>query len=165
MLVDNITLAVFEDSGWYRVNYAYADNFLWGRGSVAIVLFPTTKLSISSYNHRCKVSKITLISLVVVALVLSGTVHTVTYMLHYILGSCWCRAWLSVRDEPRLWTCRWWRPFLSRQVLSVVVCEFVVWNLIQLCICCLLIILIVLIYLGCSCSDDYWKPVRDAVVT
>jgi len=33
MLIDNITLSVFEDSGWYRVNYAVADNFIWGQGS------------------------------------------------------------------------------------------------------------------------------------
>jgi len=24
MLIDNITLAVFEDSGWYRINYTAA---------------------------------------------------------------------------------------------------------------------------------------------
>jgi len=43
MLIDNITLAVFEDSGWYRVNYAYADNFIWGRG----MLHCTTTLSLT----------------------------------------------------------------------------------------------------------------------
>lgn len=32
MLIDNITLAIFEDSGWYRVNYTCADNFIWGQG-------------------------------------------------------------------------------------------------------------------------------------
>jgi len=37
MLIDNITLAVFEDSGWYRVNYTYADNFVWGQGICWIV--------------------------------------------------------------------------------------------------------------------------------
>ncbi|XP_041469378.1 uncharacterized protein LOC121419124 [Lytechinus variegatus] len=30
--LDNMTLAVFEDSGWYRVNYEYAGDFLWGKG-------------------------------------------------------------------------------------------------------------------------------------
>jgi len=42
-LIDNITLAVFEDSGWYRVNYDYADNFQWGRG----ILYRTTMLSLT----------------------------------------------------------------------------------------------------------------------
>lgn len=32
--VDKITLAAFEDSGWYRVNYELADNFVWGRGKL-----------------------------------------------------------------------------------------------------------------------------------
>lgn len=32
MFLDNITLALFEDSGWYKVNYSYAQDFLWGRG-------------------------------------------------------------------------------------------------------------------------------------
>lgn len=31
-VVDPITLAVFEDSGWYRVNYSATDKFLWGKG-------------------------------------------------------------------------------------------------------------------------------------
>ena len=26
-----MTLAVFEDSGWYKVNYNNADTYLWGR--------------------------------------------------------------------------------------------------------------------------------------
>lgn len=30
-LIDRMTLAVFEDSGWYKVNYNKADTFLWGR--------------------------------------------------------------------------------------------------------------------------------------
>ncbi|XP_022087571.1 leishmanolysin-like peptidase [Acanthaster planci] len=29
--LDNLTLAVFEDSGWYRVNYEYAEEMPWGR--------------------------------------------------------------------------------------------------------------------------------------
>ncbi|GFS05145.1 leishmanolysin peptidase-like protein [Elysia marginata] len=31
-LIDRISLAVFEDSGWYKVNYSLADPFLWGKG-------------------------------------------------------------------------------------------------------------------------------------
>ncbi|GFO48293.1 leishmanolysin peptidase-like protein [Plakobranchus ocellatus] len=31
-LIDRISLAVFEDSGWYKVNYSMADSFLWGKG-------------------------------------------------------------------------------------------------------------------------------------
>ncbi|KAL6029999.1 hypothetical protein STEG23_030854 [Scotinomys teguina] len=31
--VDRITLAAFEDSGWYQVNYSAAEELLWGRGS------------------------------------------------------------------------------------------------------------------------------------
>ncbi|XP_059147705.1 ciliated left-right organizer metallopeptidase-like isoform X2 [Physella acuta] len=31
-LIDPITLAVFEDSGWYKVNYSEGDNFIWGQG-------------------------------------------------------------------------------------------------------------------------------------
>ncbi|KAH9492717.1 Leishmanolysin-like peptidase 2 [Bulinus truncatus] len=31
-LIDPITLAVFEDSGWYQVNYSEADKFIWGKG-------------------------------------------------------------------------------------------------------------------------------------
>lgn len=31
-VLDPITLAVFEDSGWYKVNYSAADKFLWGKG-------------------------------------------------------------------------------------------------------------------------------------
>ena len=38
MQIDNITLGVFEDSGWYRVNYAYADDFIWGRGIISASL-------------------------------------------------------------------------------------------------------------------------------
>ncbi|CAL1526891.1 unnamed protein product [Lymnaea stagnalis] len=30
-LIDPITLAVFEDSGWYKVNYSHADTFIWGQ--------------------------------------------------------------------------------------------------------------------------------------
>ena len=33
--IDNMTLAVFEDSGWYRVNYQFASNFVWGRGNIS----------------------------------------------------------------------------------------------------------------------------------
>ncbi|XP_030854380.1 leishmanolysin-like peptidase 2 [Strongylocentrotus purpuratus] len=29
--LDNMTLAVFEDSGWYKVNYEYAGDFPWGK--------------------------------------------------------------------------------------------------------------------------------------
>ncbi|XP_038071352.1 leishmanolysin-like peptidase 2 [Patiria miniata] len=29
--LDNLTLAVFEDSGWYRVNYEYAEELTWGK--------------------------------------------------------------------------------------------------------------------------------------
>ncbi|XP_071509731.1 ciliated left-right organizer metallopeptidase-like [Diadema antillarum] len=29
--IDNMTLAVMEDSGWYRVNYDYVGDFLWGK--------------------------------------------------------------------------------------------------------------------------------------
>jgi len=43
MFIDNMTLAVFEDSGWYRVNYAISDNFIWGQGSCY-------RLSLSSLN-------------------------------------------------------------------------------------------------------------------
>lgn len=28
-----MTLAVFEDSGWYTVDYSQAEDFLWGKGS------------------------------------------------------------------------------------------------------------------------------------
>ena len=30
--IDAITLAVFEDSGWYGVNFDFCDKFLWGKG-------------------------------------------------------------------------------------------------------------------------------------
>nr|KAI8740481.1 leishmanolysin-like peptidase 2 [Biomphalaria glabrata] len=30
-LIDPITLALFEDSGWYKVNYSQADKFIWGK--------------------------------------------------------------------------------------------------------------------------------------
>jgi len=30
-LISEITLAMFEDSGWYKVNYEYANIFLWGK--------------------------------------------------------------------------------------------------------------------------------------
>lgn len=29
--ISEMTLAKFEDSGWYKVNYEYADNFLFGK--------------------------------------------------------------------------------------------------------------------------------------
>ncbi|XP_029634007.1 leishmanolysin-like peptidase 2 [Octopus sinensis] len=32
-VIDPITLAVFESSGWYKVNYAASDKFLWGKGA------------------------------------------------------------------------------------------------------------------------------------
>ncbi|XP_005110511.2 leishmanolysin-like peptidase 2 [Aplysia californica] len=32
MLIDPISLAVFEDSGWYKVDYSQADHFMWGKG-------------------------------------------------------------------------------------------------------------------------------------
>ena len=35
--VDIITLALFEDSGWYKVNYEYADTFLWGKGILLLM--------------------------------------------------------------------------------------------------------------------------------
>lgn len=28
-----MTLAVFEDSGWYTVDYSQSEDFLWGKGS------------------------------------------------------------------------------------------------------------------------------------
>ncbi|CAH6832920.1 ciliated left-right organizer metallopeptidase [Phodopus roborovskii] len=31
--LDSITLAAFEDSGWYQVNYSAAEELLWGQGS------------------------------------------------------------------------------------------------------------------------------------
>lgn len=31
--LDRMTLAVFEDSGWYSVDYSQAEDFLWGKGS------------------------------------------------------------------------------------------------------------------------------------
>ncbi|XP_067680772.1 ciliated left-right organizer metallopeptidase-like isoform X2 [Haliotis asinina] len=31
--IDSITLALFEDSGWYKVDYSQADVYLWGRGA------------------------------------------------------------------------------------------------------------------------------------
>lgn len=31
-LISDITLALFEDSGWYRVNYDLSNLFLWGKG-------------------------------------------------------------------------------------------------------------------------------------
>lgn len=30
--LDEMTLSVFEDSGWYKVNYEYAEDFPWGKG-------------------------------------------------------------------------------------------------------------------------------------
>lgn len=30
--LDEITLSVFEDSGWYKVNYEYAEDYPWGKG-------------------------------------------------------------------------------------------------------------------------------------
>uniref|UniRef100_A0A0B6Z383 Leishmanolysin-like peptidase n=1 Tax=Arion vulgaris TaxID=1028688 RepID=A0A0B6Z383_9EUPU len=30
-LIDPISLAVFEDTGWYKVNYSQADKFMWGQ--------------------------------------------------------------------------------------------------------------------------------------
>ncbi|KAI0230780.1 hypothetical protein LSAT2_018867 [Lamellibrachia satsuma] len=30
--IDEITLSLFEDSGWYKVNFDYAEEFLWGKG-------------------------------------------------------------------------------------------------------------------------------------
>ncbi|PIK36004.1 hypothetical protein BSL78_27167 [Apostichopus japonicus] len=30
--LDEITLSVFEDSGWYKVNYEYAEEYPWGKG-------------------------------------------------------------------------------------------------------------------------------------
>ncbi|XP_061172725.1 ciliated left-right organizer metallopeptidase-like [Saccostrea echinata] len=43
--LDRMTLAVFEDSGWYGVNYSQADDYQWGKGEGC-------KLS-SSSNHMC----------------------------------------------------------------------------------------------------------------
>lgn len=31
--LDRMTLAVFEDSGWYTLDYSQAEDFLWGKGS------------------------------------------------------------------------------------------------------------------------------------
>lgn len=30
--LDPVTLAAFEDSGWYQVNYSAAEQLLWGQG-------------------------------------------------------------------------------------------------------------------------------------
>ena len=32
IFVDPVSLALFEDSGWYRVNYSMAEDYPWGRG-------------------------------------------------------------------------------------------------------------------------------------
>ena len=34
MFVDNITLSVFDSTGWYLVNYSQADDFRFGKGIV-----------------------------------------------------------------------------------------------------------------------------------
>lgn len=33
--LDLVTLAAFEDSGWYQVNYSAAEELLWGRGKAS----------------------------------------------------------------------------------------------------------------------------------
>ena len=35
VILDPITLAAFEDSGWYRVNHSAAGVFWWGRGDAS----------------------------------------------------------------------------------------------------------------------------------
>lgn len=36
--LDPITLAVFQDSGWYQVNISRADQLLWGRSKILLEL-------------------------------------------------------------------------------------------------------------------------------
>jgi hypothetical protein len=33
-IFSNITLSVFADSGWYEIDYTYAQSLVWGRGMV-----------------------------------------------------------------------------------------------------------------------------------
>ncbi|XP_041354550.1 leishmanolysin-like peptidase 2 [Gigantopelta aegis] len=49
--IDPITLAVFEDTGWYKVNYSQADNYLWGKDSGC--LFGSTEFCMIQTNYFC----------------------------------------------------------------------------------------------------------------
>jgi len=36
-ILDPFTLAAFEDSGWYKVDFNYAESFLWGKGQSVLI--------------------------------------------------------------------------------------------------------------------------------
>ena len=36
-LLDPISLALFEDTGWYIVNYTMAEELVWGKGKYIII--------------------------------------------------------------------------------------------------------------------------------
>lgn len=71
MRIDNMTLAVFEDSGWYRVNYAHADSFFWGRGTRAntlklspLAIWDSRNLSFRRFIIRAKSANDTLLTVI-----------------------------------------------------------------------------------------------------
>jgi len=66
-----MTLAVFEDSGWYRVNYAHADSFFWGRGTRAntlklspLAIWDSRNLSFRRFIIRAKSANDTLLTVI-----------------------------------------------------------------------------------------------------
>ena len=50
----NFTLAFFEDSGWYKVNYTFVNNYdqfelQWGKGIKYITVLPKCKLILTEW--------------------------------------------------------------------------------------------------------------------
>lgn len=45
--LDPVTLAAFEDSGWYQVNYSTAEQLLWGQGKRQEICWATLPTQVS----------------------------------------------------------------------------------------------------------------------
>lgn len=52
--ISQFTLSLFEDTGWYRANMAYADRLDWGKGDGCGFVKDSCKSS-TQYNEFCKV--------------------------------------------------------------------------------------------------------------
>ncbi|XP_045174143.2 ciliated left-right organizer metallopeptidase-like [Mercenaria mercenaria] len=53
--VDPITLAVFRDTGWYDVNFAYGDDYLWGKKKGCNFLKSLNSKEIPDLQKQCSV--------------------------------------------------------------------------------------------------------------
>ena len=50
MLISEITLALFEDSGWYMPDYSQAEDMWWGKNRGCDFVYPGTEWDYRGYD-------------------------------------------------------------------------------------------------------------------